>query len=53
MICAVCMYVCMNVSAPSSMMTSETSDITAAAIPVPSREGDRVPDASRRLTATE
>jgi len=43
----------MYVSAPSSMMTSEASDITAAAIPVPSKERDRVPDASRRLTVTE
>ena len=49
----VCMCVCMYVRAPGSVMTRETSDITAAAIPVPSRERDRMPDATSRLTMTE
>jgi len=34
------MYVCMYVRASSSAMTREASDVTAAAIPVPSRERD-------------
>jgi len=35
------------------MVTREASDVKAAGMSVRSRERDRVPDASRRLTATE
>jgi hypothetical protein len=33
--------------------THEASDVKAAGMPVPSRERERVPDTSRRLTGTE
>ena len=35
------------------MATREASDINVAGMPVPSREEDRVPHASRTLTVTE
>jgi len=37
----------------SGVATCEASAIKAASMPVPSRERDWVPDASRRLTGTE
>ena len=35
------------------MATREASDVKAAGMPVPSRERDRMPDASRRISVTE